>query len=148
MAEKRTYEVVIIIDPKTTEDDTTNLINTLVQTIEKQGGAIVKSEDMGRRRLAYEIDHKTEGHYWLFEIDGSGSEIAELERRMRVSDLVVRYLTVRVDLDRRRAAKFKAKRTRRAERKRNFAPARRQQQQQQPQSQPEFEMEEAAAIES
>ncbi|MEP6923301.1 MAG: 30S ribosomal protein S6 [Pyrinomonadaceae bacterium] len=145
MAEKRTYEVVVIIDPKTTEDDTTNLINTLVQTIEKQGGAIVKSEDMGRRRLAYEIDHKTEAHYWLFEIDGSGSEIAELERRMRVSDLVVRYLTVRVDLDRRRAAKFKAKRTRRAERKRNSAPARRQQQQQQ---QPEFEMEEAAAIES
>lgn len=143
MAEKRTYEVVIIIDPKTTEEDTANLINTLVQTIEKQGGAIVKSEDMGRRRLAYEIDHKNEGHYWLFEIDGSGAEISELERRMRVSDLVIRYLTVRVDLDRRRAAKFKAKRTRRAERKRSSAPVRRQQQQQ-----PEFEMEEAAAIES
>lgn len=145
MAEKRIYEVVIIIDPKTNEDDTSNLIGTLVQTIEKQGGAIVKSEDMGRRRLAYEIDHRTEGHYWLFEIEGSGAEIAELERRMRVSDLVVRYLTVRVDLDRRRAAKFKAKRTRRAERKRSSSPARRQQQQQQ---QPEFEMEDAAAIES
>ncbi len=143
MADKRTYEVVIIIDPKSTEDETTNLIGTLVQTIEKQGGAIVKSEDMGRRKLAYEIDHKTEGHYWLFEIDGSGSEIAELERRMRVSDLVVRYLTVRVDLDRRRAAKFKAKRTRRAERKRNSSPVRRRHH-----NQPEFEMEEAAAIES
>lgn len=141
MAEKRIYEVVIIIDLKANEDESKNLIDILTQTIEKQGGEIAKSEDMGRRKLAYEIDHRTEGHYWLFEINGSGAEIAELERRMRVNDLVVRYITVRVDLDRRRAAKFKAKRTRRAERKRIGSPAVKN-------NQPEFEMEEAAAIES
>jgi small subunit ribosomal protein S6 len=141
MIEKRTYEVVIIIDPKATEDETTNLIESLTQTIKKQGGTVTKSEDMGRRKLAYEIKHKTEGHYWLFEIDGTGAEIAELERRMRVNDLVVRYITVRVDLDRRRAEKFKTKRSRRAERRRIGGANNRN-------NQPEFAMEEAAAIES
>jgi small subunit ribosomal protein S6 len=69
---------------------------------------------MGRRQLAYEILHKTEGSFVLLEIEGSGKEIAELERRMRVNDRIIRYITVRVDEDRRRAEKFKAKRTRKA----------------------------------
>jgi small subunit ribosomal protein S6 len=69
---------------------------------------------MGRRRLAYNVGRKTEGHYWLFEIEGTGAEIAELERRMRVSDAVLRYLTVRVDEDRQRAEKLGAKRALRA----------------------------------
>lgn len=140
MADNRIYEVVIIIDPKSTDEEVTNLTNGLQQTVERLGGTIAKSEDMGRRRLAYEINHNTEGHYWLLEINGSGAEIAELERRMRVNDAVVRYLTVRVDLDRRRAEKFKAKRARRTQRKRNFAPANN--------NQLEFAMEDAAAIES
>jgi small subunit ribosomal protein S6 len=72
---------------------------------------------MGRRTLAYTISHKNEGHYMLLEIDGSGREIAELERRMRVNDQIVRYLTVRVDEDRQRAEKFKAKRARKASRR-------------------------------
>jgi small subunit ribosomal protein S6 len=58
----------------------------------------------------------------LFEVDGSGREIAELERRMRVNDQVIRYMTVRVDEDRRRAEKFKAKRARKAS-KRPFGTA-------------------------
>lgn len=144
MAEKRTYEVVIIIDAKVSEDDLTTLTGNLQQTIERQGGAIVKSESMGRRRLAYEIDNRVEGQYWLFEIDGSGQEVAELERRMRVNEQVVRYLTVRVDLDRRRAEKFKAKRQRRAAKsRRGNSP-----QSSGARNQPEFAMEDAAAIES
>ena len=119
MAEKRTYEVVILIDSKTANDDVTQLIGNLRQTVEKQGGEIVKSDDWGVRNLAYEIDHRTNAHYWLFEIDGSGGEIAELERRMRVNDAVFRYLTVRVDLDRRRAKKFKDKRDRKRAKRRN-----------------------------
>lgn len=143
MAEKRTYEVVVIIDPKANQEAVTQLTGVLTQTIEKQGGTIVKSDDMGRRKLAYEINHAREGHYWLFEIDGSGAEIAELERRMRVSDLVVRYLTVRVDEDRRRAEKFKAKRARRKANRRSGGSNA-----QASNNRPEFEMEEAAAIES
>jgi small subunit ribosomal protein S6 len=92
LAEQRTYEQIIV----------------------DQGGTVTKNEDMGRKTLAYPIGRVNEGHYILFEVDGSGREIAELERRMRVNDQVIRYMTVRVDEDRRRAEKFKAKRARKA----------------------------------
>lgn len=114
MAEKRIYEVVFIIDPATGEEDSTRLVENLQKIVTDQGGAITKSESMGRRQLAYKIGRNTEGQFMLFEIEGAGSEIAELERRMRVSDQVMRYLTVRVDEDRRRAEKFKERRARKA----------------------------------
>ncbi|HEV2803203.1 MAG TPA: 30S ribosomal protein S6 [Pyrinomonadaceae bacterium] len=114
MAEKRIYEVVFIIDPATGEEDTTRLVENLQKIVTDQGGAITKSESMGRRALAYKIGRNTEGQFMLFEIEGTGGEIAELERRMRVSDQVLRYLTVRVDEDRRRAEKFKERRARKA----------------------------------
>lgn len=114
MAEQRTYEVMFIIDPKASDDDVTRLNENLQQIIADQGGTVTKNENMGRKQLAYPIGRVSEGHYILLEIDGSGREIAELERRMRVNDQVIRYMTVRVDLDRRRAEKFKAKRARKA----------------------------------
>jgi small subunit ribosomal protein S6 len=128
MADTRTYEVVVIVDPKTSEENIAGFPGSVQQIVERQGGSITKTEDMGLRRLAYEIKHQTEGRYFFFEIEGSGQEIAELERRMRVSDAVVRYITVRVDEDRRRAEKFKNKRARRASNRsgrggRNTAPA-------------------------
>ncbi|HLL69965.1 MAG TPA: 30S ribosomal protein S6 [Pyrinomonadaceae bacterium] len=114
MAEKRIYEVVFIIDPATGEEDSTRLVENLQKIVTDQGGSITKSESMGRRQLAYRIGRNTEGQFMLFEIEGTGGEIAELERRMRVSDQVMRYLTVRVDEDRRRADKFKERRARKA----------------------------------
>jgi len=114
LAEKRVYEVVFIIDTETPEDESTRLIENLQHTITEQGGTITKSESMGRRALAYRIGRKTEGNFMLFEVEGTGREIAELERRMRVSDAVVRFLTVRVDEDRRRADKLKERRARKA----------------------------------
>ncbi len=120
MAEQRIYEVVFIVDPDTADDEVTRLSENLQQTIVDQGGRVTKNESMGRRSLAYRIGRKTEGTYMLFEVEGSGREIAELERRMRVSDQILRYLTVRVDEDRRRAEKFKARRARKAS-KRPFA---------------------------
>jgi small subunit ribosomal protein S6 len=114
LAEQRTYEVMFIVDAKTTDEDITRLNENLLQVITDQGGSVTKQENMGRRQLAYPIGRQTEGHYVLFEVDGSGREIAELERRMRVNDQVIRYITVRVDEDRRRAEKFKAKRARKA----------------------------------
>lgn len=120
MANERSYEVMFIVDPTTGDEDVTRLSENLQSIVTEQGGQIVKAENMGRRALAYEINRQNEGIYVLFEISGSGKEIAELERRMRVNDQIVRYLTVRVDEDRRRAEKL---RTRRAERasKRPFA---------------------------
>jgi small subunit ribosomal protein S6 len=122
LAEQRVYEVVFIIDTETGEDETTRLIEGLQRIVTDLGGTITKSESMGRRTLAYKIGRKTEGNYMLFEIEGIGQEIAELERRMRVNDAILRYLTVRVDEDRQRAEKFKARRARKAS-KRPFAGA-------------------------
>ena len=114
MQTPRQYEVIFIVDPGVDDDEVTRLTENLKQIITDQGGVITKEENMGRRKLAYEILHKTEGTFVLFEIEGSGREIAELERRMRVNDQIIRYLTVRVDEDRRRAEKFKSRRARKA----------------------------------
>lgn len=114
MAALRTYEVVFIIDPDTGEEDSTRLVDNLQKIVTDQGGTITKNESMGRRTLAYKIGRKFDGNFMLFEIEGTGREIAELERRMRVNDQVMRYLTVRVDEDRRRADKFRDRRARKA----------------------------------
>lgn len=120
MAEQRIYEVVFIIDPDAAEDEVTRLSDALRQVVTDQGGTVTRSELMGRRNLAYRIGRRNEGVYYFFEIEGTGREIAELERRMRVNDRVLRYLTVRVDEERQRAEKFRARRALRA-RKRPFA---------------------------
>src|SRR5690242_16640580 len=93
------------------------LSEALQKIVTSQKGSVAKTEVMGRRQLAYEIKHKREGTYMLLEIEGSGAEIAELERRMRVNDRILRYITVRVDKDRRRAEKLKERRARKASRR-------------------------------
>jgi small subunit ribosomal protein S6 len=114
LAEKRVYEVVFIIDPDTSEEDSTRLVEGFQKIVTDLGGTVAKTEQMGRRTLAYKIGRKTDGNYVLFEIEGTGREISELERRMRVSDQVLRYLTVRVDEERQRAEKLKDRRARKA----------------------------------
>jgi len=109
----RIYEVMYIIDPETTADKITKLNEAVGKLIEKEGGTVLHMDDIGRRNLAYQIEKKTEGYYVLFEIEGSGQEIAELERRMRVNDMVIRFITIRVDEDRKKADKLKAKREKR-----------------------------------
>jgi len=116
----RTYEVMYIIDPETSAEKITKLNEAVGKLIEKEGGSVVRMDDVGRRTLAYPIDKKTEGYYVLFEINGSGQEILELERRMRVNDMIIRYMTVRVDEDRKKADKMRAKREKRAERRSTF----------------------------
>src|SRR2546421_7919688 len=117
LAEKRTYEVVFIIDPGAADDEVMRLSEAVQKIITGQGGTITKTEVMGKRHLAYEINHKKDGTYVLLEVEGSGAEIAELERRLRVNDQILRYMTIRVDEDRRRADKLKDRRTRKAAKK-------------------------------
>lgn len=119
MAEKRVYEVMYIVNPDTAEDDVTKLNENLQGVIENQGGSVVKLENMGKRKMAYEINRKTDGYYVLFEIEGSGKEILELERRMRVNDAVMRFITVRVDEERKTAAKHTARREERQSKRNN-----------------------------
>jgi len=107
---KRTYEVMYIINPETDAEKIEKLNEAVGKLIEKEGGEIVRMDDIGIRNLAYPIQKKNTGHYVLFEINGTGQEILELERRMRVNDLVIRYMTVRVDEDRKKAEAIKAKR--------------------------------------
>jgi small subunit ribosomal protein S6 len=114
LADKRTYEIVFIIDPGADDAEVMKLSEAIQKIITDQGGSITKIDMWGRRQLAYEINHQKEGSYVLLEVEGTGAEIAELERRMRVNDRILRYMTIRVDEDRRRAQKFKDKRARKA----------------------------------
>ena len=114
MAEKRTYEVIFIVNPDAADDEVMQLSEGVQKIITGQGGSITKTEMMGKRQLAYEINHKRNGTYVLLEVEGSGAEIAEVERRMRVNDQILRYMTIRVDEMRRRADKLKARRARKA----------------------------------
>ena len=119
----RTYEVMYIVDPETGADKITKLNDAVGKLIKKEGGEVVRMDDIGIRNLAYPIQKKVTGHYVLFEIDGSGQEIAELERRLRVNDMILRYITVRVDEDRRKADKVRAKRDARSAKRASFRPA-------------------------
>lgn len=112
----RVYEVMYIATPESGEEDIAKLNEMVSSIVEKEGGSVVNVDDWGRRRLAYPIRKKTEGYYTLLEIEGSGQEIAELERRFRVNDQILRYITVRVDEDRKAAEKKRAKREKRKNR--------------------------------
>ena len=107
---KRTYEVMYIVNPETEGEKIEKLNEAVGKLIEKEGGEIVRMDDIGIKNLAYPIQKKETGHYVLFEINGSGQEILELERRMRVNDLIMRYITVRVDEDRKKAEAIRTKR--------------------------------------
>src|SRR5437773_10918320 len=112
-----------IVDPDAGDEKIAKLNDAVGKLVNKEGGTVVRMDDIGRRRLAYTIQKKEEGHYVLFEIEGSGQEIAELERRMRVNDMILRYITVRVDEERKKAAKLREKREARAAKRASFRPA-------------------------
>ena len=93
----RKYELVYIVSPEGNEDQVTDLhaqIETIVQSLD---GKLDKTENLGRRKLAYEIGPHKEGTYVIETIFGSGELLKELERRLKVNDLVIRYLAVRID---------------------------------------------------
>lgn len=106
----RTYEVCFIVNPNTVEDDLKKLTSQLEQVIADQGGKVTKVDNLGRKKLAYPIGKFDDGNYTFIYLEGSGSEIHEVERRLRVNDAVIRHMTVRTDEDLKRAAKMKAKR--------------------------------------
>ncbi len=118
----RTYEVMYIVDPETPVDRIGKLNEAVGKLVEKQGGEVVRMDDIGLKNLAYPIQKKETGHYVLFEINGTGQEIAELERRMRVNDMIMRYITVRVDEDRRKAAAIRDRREAKNAQRKSFAP--------------------------
>ena len=106
----RTYEISYITAPNVADDDLTKLTSQLEHIVADRGGKITKVDNWGRRKLAYRIGKFDEGVYTFLFIEGTGQEIAEVERRLRVTDFVIRHMTVRTDEDLKRAGKIKARR--------------------------------------
>jgi small subunit ribosomal protein S6 len=101
MSAARTYELVYIVTPDATEEQIAAIHEQVEQTTQKMGGSLVKTDNWGRRKLAYEIQHQKEGVYILETIEGNGELMKELDRRLKVVDQVIRQLIVRVDEEQR-----------------------------------------------
>ena len=97
MSTSRQYELVYIVTPDATEQEVTDLHTQIEQIVQRFSGTFDKTENWGRKKLAYEIGHHREGTYVIETITGSGELMKELDRRMRVIDQVIRHLIVRVD---------------------------------------------------
>src|SRR5579864_6485119 len=93
----RQYELVYILPPDTTEEQANELHGQIEAVVSRMSGQIEKTENWGRKRLAYEIARHKEGVYVLEVINGSGELMKELDRRLKVMDLVIRHMVVRVD---------------------------------------------------
>jgi len=114
----RQYELVYILPPDTTEQQVADLHAQLEQVVTKMNGQIEKTDNWGRRRLAYEIGHQKEGVYVLEVINGGGELMKELDRRLRVMDIVIRHMIVRVDEEKKVVDRTRTKRQSESERRR------------------------------
>ena len=116
--EERLYDWIFICRPDTPEADVDKLIATLEHTATDKGAKIEKVEKWGRKRMAYHVQRLREGYYVYLVLHSShGEAVKELERRLKVSDAVIKYLTVRVDEELKRRDKLKRHRDRRAARR-------------------------------
>ena len=114
----RQYELVYIVPPDTTEQQVTELHEQIDAVVSRMHGTIEKTENWGRKRLAYEIARHKEGVYVLEVISGSGELMKELDRRLKVMDLVIRHSVVRVDEEKKVVERTRTKRTSESERRR------------------------------
>ncbi len=97
----RKYELVYVVSPDATDEQVTALHDQVQAIVGRFNGEIEKTENWGRRKLAYEIDHHKEGTYVLEVINGGGELMKEIDRRLKVIDDVIRHLVVRVDEEQR-----------------------------------------------
>jgi small subunit ribosomal protein S6 len=119
----RIYEELFIVKPDITDGELDPLIDQLKQVITGSGGVIDKADKWGVRRLAYRVQKKAEGYYVLVQFHSNPDVVKEIERRLRVSDIVLKFLTVRIDEKLKRLEKLKKFRENRAARKPAPAPA-------------------------
>ena len=112
----RIYELIYILKPNLADEETEAAIAQFTKAIEEGGGTIDKIDRWGKRRLAYEVQHQTEGYYVLvqYSVKQDHGLSKEIERRLGVADAVIKYMTVRIDVDLQRIAKLKKKREMRA----------------------------------
>jgi small subunit ribosomal protein S6 len=117
----RKYELVYVVSPDATEAQVTELQTQVEGIVQRMGGTLEKTENWGRRKLAYEIGRHKEATYILDVINGSGELMKEIDRRLKVFDLVIRHLVVRVDenegvIERQRSKRTETSRRRRTAR--------------------------------
>ena len=103
----RTYEIMFIVRPDILDEDLDKLIAGLEANITQGGGSIKSLEKLGRRKLAYTVRKFNDGFYVLLIVDAPASLIHEIERRLRVSEQVIKFITVRTDEEEKRVAKIK-----------------------------------------
>ena len=108
------YEMMFIARTDVPEEEIDKLTAQMDTVVEGAGGKTEKIEKMGRRRLAYRVKKQREGFYILFSFEGNGDTVREFERRLKVTDAVIKYLTVRVDERARAAAEAKSEAAKKA----------------------------------
>ena len=113
----RRYETIFIASPTLTEEQADALVQSYEGIITEQGGELLKTDKWGRKKLAYEVQKFSEGYYTLFEMNAGTTLIAELERRFRNNDAVIKYLSVRMDEAEKAAGRTKQRIEREAKRK-------------------------------
>ncbi|HTK94547.1 MAG TPA: 30S ribosomal protein S6 [Terriglobales bacterium] len=112
----RLYEVMFIVRPDVVDEDVDKLVAGFEATVTGSGGKVEKIDRLGKRRLAYMIARFLDGNYVLLTVSGSGEMVHELERRLRVSEPVMKFLTVRIDEEQKRLDKVKKIRASRVKR--------------------------------
>lgn len=105
---QRLYEVMFIVRPDVQEEDQDKLVAGFEGTVTGGGGVVKSTEKLGRRKLAYTVRKFNDGNYVLLTIEADGKLVAELERRLRVSEPVIKFITVRMDEEEKRLAKVRA----------------------------------------
>jgi small subunit ribosomal protein S6 len=113
----RNYEIMFIVNPNTPEEEIEKINGQIESIITTGGGKVEKIEKMGKRRLAYEVEKQREGYYVLVVMSANGDIVKECERRLRVMDPVMKYITVRNDEEARRMEKIRNFRQKRAARR-------------------------------
>src|SRR6266478_5178000 len=116
----RIYEELFIVKPDAPEEEIDQFIEQMKSVVSGSGGSVDKVDKWGKRRLAYRVDKYREGAYVLFQFNAAPETVKEFERRLRVSDLVIKFLTVRIDQTMKRLEK--RDRDKRAHRKATAAP--------------------------
>src|SRR3954469_2625758 len=119
----RIYEELFIVKPDALDEEVDAFVETLRTQLTAAGATVDKIDKWGKRRLAYRVDKYREGTYILFQFTSEPTGVRELERRLRVSDIVLKFLTVRIDETLKRLDKRKKDRDKRAHRKATAAPA-------------------------
>ena len=116
----RLYEVMFIVRPDVVDEELDKLVAGFEGTVTSGGGVIKQTEKLGRRKLAYTVRKFNDGNYILLTIEANGAVVAELERRLRVTEPVIKFITVRMDEEEKRLAKIRAHRN--AHQKRSAQP--------------------------